>query len=203
MLFYIASALSLVEDPVRGGPSLASDTAQPLVRFFGPDYVPAQPEHSTRKTVVAPIISSKAPIEQGQDLDTIKSILAQHGLSVKLNHVEIVDPNSKTAPEQHNFAVTANHHANPQSILSTFTENQTVITTTPGASYSDDKPWFGDGFCCFEGCPPGSCPSIFASIQTGSLFTVPAADTVACPCRGHGYCCCAACPRGTCGAGTC
>jgi hypothetical protein len=202
-LFSIASCVSSIEDPMARNPDLASDTARPVVRFFGPDFVPPQHGHSTQSTFVKPITALEEPIEHVEALDTIKSILAQHGLSVKLGHVEAVSSVGKTHPEQHAFAVTTNQQDDQQSILHSFAENQTVIITPPKTSDSDDVPWFGDGFCCFEGCPPGSCPSIYVSTNTGNILTVAQADTIACRCRGHGYCCCAGCPAGTCGAGSC
>jgi hypothetical protein len=202
-LFSIASCVSSIEDSMARNPDLASDTARPVVRFFGPDFVPPQHGHSTQSTFVKPITALEEPIEHVEALDTIKSILAQHGLSVKLGHVEAVSSVGKTHPEQHAFAVTTNQQDDQQSILHSFAENQTVIITPPKTSDSDDVPWFGDGFCCFEGCPPGSCPSIYVSTNTGNILTVAQADTIACRCRGHGYCCCAGCPAGTCGAGSC
>ena len=199
VLLSTALGQSPVQDLAQGSSSLASGATRPVVRFYGPDYVPSPLEH---KMFVAPVFSD-SPVEQGEAFDTIKSILAQHGLSVKLNHADIVSPNSKNAPQQHAFAVTANHHANQKAIIDSFAENQTTITTPPVASYGDSMPWFGDGYCCFEGCPPGSCPSIHVSTINGSIFPTSEKNTQVCPCRGHGYCCCAGCPTGTCGQGGC
>jgi hypothetical protein len=58
---------------------------------------------------------------------------------------------------------------------------------------------FGDGFCCCKGCPPGTCPSIYISRETGTLKNKSGLDTIETPCSTDSYCCCSTgCPPGTC-----
>ena len=58
---------------------------------------------------------------------------------------------------------------------------------------------YGDGYCCCEGCPPGSCPTVHISNTTGAVQTQAGSDTVARSCWTATSCCCTGCPPNTCG----
>lgn len=149
----------------------------------------------------------------------IRAILAQHDLNVKTQQAEpsnLMSGTESVPLQADSFAFVANQPSDQQSILRSFAENDTAVAVPAALAAAGpaqkpvgvpevDFPCFGDGYCCCEGCPPGSCPSMFVSPDTGARLPEPLDNnTVSCPCAvPREYCCCAGCPRGTCIAGSC
>jgi hypothetical protein len=193
---------------------MAAYAMRPPVRFIGSDSLPAQQKTTIHTTVDKPTSHVQEAISQDRTLEMIRAILAQHDLNAKTKQAEPSNPMGESTAVEHDVGSTllqepvlpqahsfANQPSDQQSILRSFAENDTVV-----AGVSEvDFPCFGDGYCCCEGCPAGSCPFMFVSIDTGARLPEPLAiNAVHCPCAVPGqYCCCPGCPRGTCTNGSC
>jgi hypothetical protein len=199
---------------------------RPPIHFIGSDPLPVRQKTTVHTTVEKPTSHAQGSIPEERTLDMIRAILAQHDLDTKIKQVEPSNLMGETTviehdtgstvlkelvpPQADSVAFIANHPIDQQSILHSFAENQTVVNPAglaqkPAGVSGVDFPCFGDGYCCCEGCPPGSCPSMFVSVDTGSRLPEHLENkAVACPCAvPFEYCCCAGCPRGTCIAGSC
>jgi hypothetical protein len=220
MVFSVAFCASAMDNAVQNSPQMPAHAMRPLVRFIGSDSLPTQPKTTIHTTVEKPTSHVQEPISQDRALDMIRAILAQHDLNAKTQQAEPSNPMSEsTEPvplQAGSFAFLANQPGDQQSILRSFAENYTAVAVpaAPAASGPAQKPvavpeadfpCFGDGYCCCDGCPPGSCPSMFVSTDSGAILAEPLDDSaVNCPCAVPGeYCCCTGCPRGTCIAGSC
>jgi hypothetical protein len=223
MVFALAFGASAIDNGVQSGPRMAARAMRPPVHFIGSDSLPVRQKTTVHTSVEKPTSHAQEPTSQDRTLDMIRAILAQHDLDAKIRQAEPSNLISETTATKHDMDSTvlkepaprqadsvANHPSDQQSILHSFAENQTVaspvgLAQKPVGVSEVDFPCFGDGYCCCEGCPPGSCPSMFVSVDTGALLPEPLKDdAVACPCAvAFEYCCCAGCPRGTCIAGSC
>jgi hypothetical protein len=228
----MAFCASVMDNAVQGSPRMAAHAVRQPVRFIGPDFLPTHPKTTIHTTVEKPTSYIQEPISQDRTLDMIRAILAQYDLNAKTKQAEPFNPMSESTALEHgtggtvlkepvplqadSFAFLTNQPSDQQSILQSFAENHTVVAAPaapaagspaqkPAGVFEVDFPCFGDGYCCCEGCPPGSCPSMFVSVDTGAVLSEPAEDNaVRCPCAVPGeYCCCSGCPRGTCIAGSC
>jgi hypothetical protein len=226
MVLAVAFCASVMDNAAQSSPQMAARAMRPPIRFIGSDSLPVQQKTTVHTTVEKPTSHVQEPIPQDRTLDMIRAILAQHDLNAKIKQAEPSNLMGETTATEHDMGSTvlnepvppqadsvafiANHPSDQQFILHSFAENQTVASLVdpaqkPAGVSEVDFPCFGDGYCCCEGCPPGSCPSMFVSVDTGARLPEPLGiNTVACPCAvPFEYCCCAGCPRGTCIAGSC
>lgn len=169
-LFFSAILASGANGPVAGTRHIEPANAQLPKPVIGLDLMSLLHGQTNDSLAAAAMRASSNSPQPNAILDVIKALLAQHDTAVASSELEDLKPQIRVPPKE--------------------------SSTHPGLL---DIPCYGDGFCCCEGCPPGTCPSIHISNDTGAIQTQVGPDTIAAPCKGDTYCCCSTgCPPGTC-----